>query len=215
VLGCPSVRLSTARIGGNLGYSWSNPTEWPIVHRSLWVAAVNIHEAVALSVLSSLVRPMIFVPAIALGWFARRWWQVVAAAILIALAWFAFMLLKGLPPGAKVAWAATPLMVVAPLAWCSVGFLLRRHSYARATPVGKLRFRRVIYVLLGFVLGGVIGGVAGFAIGSAYVTAAQVSSFEGLSGYVVVYAFAFPGAIIGMVAGVIMAWLVARRSVAT
>ena len=209
------MQLSRAPIGGNPGYSWSNPTEWPIVHRSLWVAAVNIPEAVALSVLSSLVRPTIFVPAIALGWFARRWWQVVAAAILIALVWFAFILLKGLPPGAKVAWAARPLMVVAPLAWCSAGFLLRRHWYARATPVGKVRFRRVIYVLLGFVLGSVIGGIAGFAIGSAYVTAAHVSSFEGLSVYVVVYAFAFPGAIIGIVAGVIMGWLLAWRSVAT
>jgi hypothetical protein len=173
--------------------------------------AVNIPEAVALAVLSSLMRPTIFVPAIALGWFARCWWQVVAAAILIALAWFAFILLKGLPPGAEVAWAARPLMVVAPLAWCSVGFLLRRHWYARATPVGKVRFRRVIYVLLGFVLGGVIGSVAGFAIGSAYVSAAHVSSFEALSGYVVVYAFAFPGAIIGMLAGVIVAWLLGRR----
>jgi len=196
-------------------YSWSNPTEWPIVRRSLWVAAVNVPEAVALAVLGSLLRPTIFVPAIALGWFARRWWQVVAAAILIALAWSAFILLKGLPPGAEFVWAATPLRVVAPLAWCSAGFLLRRHWYARETPVGKVRFRRVVYVLLGFVLGGVVGGVAGFAIGSAYVTAAHVSLFEGLSGYVVVYTFAFPGAIIGMVAGVIVAWLLGRRSVAT
>jgi hypothetical protein len=177
----------------------------------LWVAAVNIPEAVALSVLSSLVRPTIFVPAIALGWFARRWWQVVAAAILIALVWFAFILLKGLPPGARVGWAARPLMVIAPLAWCSVGFLLRHHWYAGETPARKVQFRRVIYVLLGVVLGSVVGGVAGFAIGSAYVAAAQVSSFEGLSGYVVVYAFAFPGAIIGMVAGVIVAWLLGRR----
>ncbi len=176
---------------------------------------MNVPEAVVLSVLSSLMRPTIFVPAIALGWFARRWWQVVAAAILIALAWFAIILLKGLPPGAKVGWAARPLMVVAPLAWCSAGFLLRRLWDARATPLGKIRFRRVIYVLLGFVLGGVVGVVGGFAIGSAYVTAAHVSSFEGLSGYVVVYAFAFPGAVIGMVAGVIVAWLLGRRSVAT
>jgi hypothetical protein len=176
---------------------------------------VNVPEAVALSVLSSLLKPVIFVPAIALGWFARRWWQVVAAAILIALTWFAFILLKGLPPGAKVAWAARPLMVVAPLTWCSTGFLLRRYWYARATPVGKVRFRRFIYVLLGFVLGSVVGAVSGFAIGSAYVTTAQVSSFEGLSGYVVVYAFAFPGAIIGMVAGIIVAWLLGRRSAAT
>ena len=147
---------------------------------------MNVPEAVALYVLSSLMRPVIFVPSIALGWFARRWWQVVAAAILIALAWFAFILLKGLPPGGKVGWAARPLMVVAPLAWCSAGFLLRRLWDARATPVGKVRFRRVIYVLLGFVLGGVVGVVGGFAIGSAHVTAAHVSSFEGLSGYVVV-----------------------------
>jgi hypothetical protein len=176
---------------------------------------VNVLEAVALSVLSSLVRPTIFVPAIALGWFARRWWQVVAAAILIALLWFAYILLEGLPPGATVAWETRPLMVVAPLAWCSAGFLLRRYWHARETPVGKVRFRRVVYVLLGSVLGVVVGGVAGFVIGSAYVTAAQVSSFEGLSGYVVVYAFAFPGALIGIVAGVIVAWLLGRRSAAT
>jgi hypothetical protein len=83
----------------------------------------------------------------------------------------------------------------------SVSKAIARAARLKARAAGP-RFRRVIYVLLGFVLGGVIGAVAGFAIGSAYVTAAQVSSLEGLSGYVVVYAFAFPGVIIGMVAGV-------------
>ena len=64
--------------------------------------------------------------------------------------------------------------------------------------------RKIGQVFLGSVIGAVAGGVAGLGIGTAYVELANVSSFEGASGYAVVF-WIFAGILCGAIAGVLVA----------
>lgn len=58
--------------------------------------------------------------------------------------------------------------------------------------------------LLGGVLGAALGGVAGVLLGLAFVELAQVSDFEGRSGYLVGFLFMPAGIVVGAVAGAIL-----------
>ena len=63
--------------------------------------------------------------------------------------------------------------------------------------------RKAGFGFLGLVLGAMAGGVAGLGIGTAYVELAGVSSFEGASGYAVVF-WILAGIVCGAIAGAII-----------
>ncbi|MCB1384187.1 MAG: hypothetical protein KDJ73_14915 [Notoacmeibacter sp.] len=63
--------------------------------------------------------------------------------------------------------------------------------------------RKAGFAILGLILGAVAGGIAGLGIGTAYVELAGVTSFEGASGYAVVF-WIFAGIVCGAIAGAVI-----------
>jgi hypothetical protein len=147
------------------------------------------------SILAGMINPVIIVPAIVIGAFARRWWQALLGAVAVAAVVFA------------IRSHHLPETVLAAAAWTSAAFL-----GARRWRAGPDTWQSVVGLAAGFILGGLFGGGAGLALGAWYVEAAQVSNFEGKSGYVVVYLFLFPGVIIGAASGAVLGWLLGRRA---
>ena len=70
--------------------------------------------------------------------------------------------------------------------------------------------RRVGFALLGMLLGAMAGAVAGFLGGLGYTKLADMSGFEGYSGFVVAF-WMLAGITIGMIFGLIVGYKLARR----
>ncbi|MNC85608.1 hypothetical protein D3C83_12170 [compost metagenome] len=98
-----------------------------------------------------------------------------------------------------------------PVAWCTAGFAAGSWYRRNATTGIDNGAIRAIGIIGGLLLGGAVGAVAGFGTGVAYVTIAEVSSFEGLAGYVAVFLFALPGLLIGAGVGAAIGAVVGRR----
>jgi hypothetical protein len=156
-------------------------------------------------VLFGLISPLTAVPAFLYGMVVRRWWLVPVGAVGLAAIFAALGFEEG-----EVVWLAAPVAVVPPLAWAAAGYYVGR--WRRARPGGvPATLARGASIVAGLVLGAVAGAVAGFAIGMAYVELAQVSSFEGLAGYVVVFLFALPGLVVGAILGAVIGGMIRRR----
>ncbi len=69
--------------------------------------------------------------------------------------------------------------------------------------------RRLAFAVLGLTLGSAGGGVAGLLAGLAYTEIAATSGFEGYSGFVVAF-WMLGGVVIGMIAGLVVAYRMAR-----
>ncbi|MCC7274788.1 MAG: hypothetical protein IT561_19115, partial [Alphaproteobacteria bacterium] len=91
---------------------------------------------------------------------------------------------------------------------------LRRWLRGRQQAAPGDPLARTVWSLLGLVLGACIGGIAGMGLGIAYVDLANVSSFEGLAGYTVMFLFVLPGILVGMIAGAVAGWRRSRRAAA-
>jgi hypothetical protein len=165
------------------------------------------------TVLLGLISPLVFIPAILVGWFARSWIWVVAGAVLIALVGLGFTLTE-LPAGAQMVWAAAPLGIVAPLVWAAAIFTLRRWMRQRSAAEPGHAGVRVVWLLVGLVLGAVAGGILGIALGTLYVEVTQASNFEGAAGYFI-FLFCMPvGVLLGAIIGTVIGWrLSGRRAV--
>ncbi len=68
--------------------------------------------------------------------------------------------------------------------------------------------RRLAFAVLGLTLGSAGGGVAGLLAGLAYTEIAATSGFEGYSGFVVAF-WMLGGVVIGMIAGLVVAYRMA------
>jgi hypothetical protein len=159
-------------------------------------------------VLMGLLSPIVALPALLVGWFARRTWQavlggVVVAVLLLALGDF----LSELPEGTINVWETLPLYLVAPVAWALAGFHLRRWRRARGQHSGGPElWEKVLGALLGGVAGNMLGELGGYGLGLLYVEWAKVSGFEGHAGYVLMFGFALPGLMLGTLAGLVLGW---------
>ena len=170
---------------------------------------VEFTKAILGSIGYGLISPGIFIPALVVGWFVHRWWQVAVGSIAIAVISLVWELTVELPEGAEIIWPITPIGLIPPFVWGAVAFSVRnwyrRRAAADRPGVAVSLFRMAIGVLLG----GLGGGVVGSLIGMVYVAFAQVSSFEGESGFVVA-AFMLLGVIIGIVASGLAGFLYRR-----
>jgi hypothetical protein len=93
--------------------------------------------------ISGLASPAIFVPSFVIGWFVRRWWQVLIGAVLVAVVSDAEVMLIEMPD-AKPDWSTESLGFIAPLCWCAavlqcVPGLVARYSGARRKRCGPCR----------------------------------------------------------------------------
>ncbi len=158
-------------------------------------------------VLQGLVSPMVALPSVLLGLFARRPWQAVLGGVVVAVVLFALSFRKDLPEGASIVWAAVPLGLVAPVAWALVGFKLASWRRARGKESGgPALWESVLGALLGGVAGALVGVMIGYGLGALFVELANVSEFEGHAAYVVVFGFAMPGLVLGTLVGLVLGW---------
>lgn len=65
-------------------------------------------------------------------------------------------------------------------------------------------------ILLGFIIGGPLGAVLGVISAAVYASATKMSTFEGASGYFVVFFGGPVGAIVGCILGVLIALKIRR-----
>jgi hypothetical protein len=188
---------------------------WPCASRSFSLAAImELTTAVLGSIGYGLISPSIFIPALAVGWFVQRWWHVAVGSVVIAVISLVWWLTEEMPEGAQMIWPATPVGLIPPFVWCAAGFLAR-NWYRRHAVVSRQGFAiSLIRIAIGILVGGIGGGVLGGIIGMAYVALERVSSFEGLSGYVVA-SFMLIGITIGIVGGGLVGFLRGRVELRT
>ncbi|MGE0718923.1 MAG: hypothetical protein AB7P02_25985 [Alphaproteobacteria bacterium] len=176
---------------------------------------MDLVSAVLLSIAAGAASPAVFVPAIVVGWIARSARMATLGAVAIAAVLIGMAAMEPLPEGARRVWWLMPLGVVAPLAWTLAVFALRRWLGRRTAARPGDPLARGVWSILGLIAGGLVGGVIGLLLGMAYVELAEVSSFEGLAGYTVMFLFVLPGILIGMIAGAILGWRLPRARVAS
>lgn len=159
-------------------------------------------------ILHQLISPYLFVPAIAVGWFARTRGQIVAGAAAIAIASLALSFLQRMPEGAQRAYALMPLVIISPLAWGFAIAALKKRLRANEPQTGGEGgvARKVVRAIIGIVIGAPVGGALGALIGSLAADYFEISNFEGGAGYYVLFLYVFPGIVIGAIAGAIILW---------
>lgn len=170
---------------------------------------VELTKAILGSIGYGLISPGIFIPALLVGWLVHRWWQVAVGSIVIAFISLLWGLTVALPEGAEIIWPTTPIGLIPPFVWGAAGFSAH-NWYRRRAAAGRPGFAVSLFrIAVGVLVGGLGGGVVGTLIGMVYVAFAQVSSFEGESGFVVA-AFILIGVAIGIVAGGLAGFLHGR-----
>ena len=175
---------------------------------------MELAKAILGSIGYGLISPSIFIPGLAVGWFVRRWWHVAVGSLIIAVISLVWLVTEELPEGAQIIWPVAPVGLIPPFVWCAAGFLARSW-YQRHTVASQQGFAMsFIRIAIGILVGGVGGGVLGSLIGMAYVALEQVSSFEGLSGYVVA-SFMLIGIVIGILGGGLAGFLRGRVALHT
>jgi hypothetical protein len=165
---------------------------------------------------SGLASPVIFVPGLVIGWFARRWWLVLVGGVLIAVVSQAEIMLIELP-GAKPDWAREPIAVVAPLAWCAAGFLLGAWS-RRARRLRPGASIKAWPIVTGMMLGAVLVGLLAIGMGVFYLREGQLAYHTlhfgrevGSRDYETVFLqYLIPGVLLGQLAGGLIGRLIGR-----
>ena len=164
---------------------------------------------------SGLASPFIFLPSFIIGWFARRWWQVLLGGIAVEILSEAETMLIEMPD-AQPDWTMEPLAFVAPLFWCATGFLRRRWR----THISGSRAARPIRawpIVAGMVIGAVIVGALAFGVGQLYLRTDQLDfhTFEfardGTADYeTIFFQYLFPGVLAGQLAGGLIGRMLGR-----
>ena len=176
---------------------------------------MTLWQAVVWSVLAGFTAPSVFVPALVVGWLApsARVAALGGAAIFAALFLYS-QVLVGLPEGAQVIWWAAPLGLLPALAWAWGSYHVFRRLRGLAGEDSTHPALRAVDALVGAIIGAIIGGAAALGLGSLDVEWAEVSTFEGAAGYLVVLGFGLPGVALGLLVGAVLGWRRRRRRAA-
>ena len=159
-------------------------------------------------ILHQLISPFLFVPAIAVGWFARSRVQIIVGAVAVAVLSIALSFMRGLPAGASLVYGLMPLTFISPLVWAFATAALKRKlqgDAAAATPAGDIA-RKAIRAVIGVVIGAPAGGALGALVGSLAADYFRISNFEGGAGYYVMFLYVLPGILIGAIVGAVVLW---------
>jgi len=170
---------------------------------------------IILQLISGLASPFIFVPSFAIGWFARRWWQVLLGGIAVEVLSEAEVMLIEMPD-AQPDWTLEPLAFVAPLFWCAAGFLMRRWR-AHISRSRAARPIRAWPIVAGMVIGAPLVGALSFGVGLLYLRTDQLDfhTFEfardGTADYeTIFFQYLFPGVLTGQLLGGLIGRLLGR-----
>ena len=158
--------------------------------------------------ISGLASPAIFVPSFVIGWFVRRWWQVLIGAVLVAVVSDAEVMLIEMPD-AKPDWSTEPLAFIAPLCWCAAGFAMRAWS-RRETQRRSAQATRALPVVAGMMLGAVVTAAAALGVGLFYLHTDQLefhafglgrTTDTSAPHEAIFFQYLFPGLLLGQLAG--------------
>lgn len=159
-------------------------------------------------ILHQLISPFLFVPAIAVGWFARTRMQVTVGAVAVGVVSIALSFLGRMPEGASIVYVLMPLTFVSPLVWAFATAALKKkllRDDPAATPASDV-MRKAMRAVIGVVIGAPLGGALGALVGSLAADYFRISSFEGGAGYYVMFFFVLPGILIGAIVGAVVLW---------
>ncbi|MBM3522178.1 MAG: hypothetical protein FJX57_04410 [Alphaproteobacteria bacterium] len=163
--------------------------------------------------LYDLVSPFTFVPAAAIGWFARTRGQRWAGVAALTVVKVVFIITRHFTPGAFDAVLVIVTQAIAPTVWV-FGVAALRARFAGGGSPGEARPSggRWLFGLLGAVFGAPAGGALGALVGSIAADVLKISAFEGGAGYFVAFFFVIPGILIGLVVGPILAMRFGSKS---
>ena len=164
---------------------------------------------------SGLASPVIFLPSLVIGWFARRWWQIVLGAVAVGVLSEAEVILIELP-GARLDWSQEPVVLVAPLAWCGAGHLA--HVWQRRAGGRRHGGRmRAWPVVVGMALGALVVGALALGVGLLYLQAGELEFHTMQAGQAaeadyetIFFQYLFPGLLLGQLAGGLIGRVLAR-----
>lgn len=159
--------------------------------------------------ISGLASPVIFGPSFAIGWFARRWWQVLIGGVLVAVISDAEVMFIEMPD-ATPDWSMTSSLVfVPPLLWCAAGFAMRIW-HRRETERRSSQALRASPVIAGMLLGAVAVGLSALGVGLLYLHTDQLDfhafglerAADPSAPYeAIFFQYLFPGLLLGQLAG--------------
>jgi hypothetical protein len=168
-------------------------------------SAVSVMSVLVLQLISGLASPFIFIPSLVIGWFARRGWQVLVGAVIVTTLSEAELMLIELPD-ATLDWGHEPLVVVAPLAWCASGFLLR--AWQRRASRLRQGSIRALPVVAGMTAGAIIVAALALGVGLLYLREGaleyhtmQFGPARGADYDTIFFQYVFPGLLLGQMAG--------------
>ena len=147
-------------------------------------------------------------PSFVIGWFVRRWWQVLIGAVLVAVVSDAEVMLIELPD-AKPDWSTEPLAFIAPLCWCAAGFAMRAWSQ-RERQRRSPQATRALPVVAGMMLGAVVIAAAALGVGLLYLHTDQLefhafglgrTTDTSAPHEAIFFQYLFPGLLLGQIAG--------------
>lgn len=128
-------------------------------------------DAVVDSIRLGLADPLTIIVALLAGALAGSWPRALAAGAVATLLLLGVDVATGLVDPRHIAWPLLPANFVAPLAWASLGFLVKRwHDDGEAAGVRLAR---------GLAVGTDVGAVGGLAVGLASCNLAAVRTAEG------------------------------------
>lgn len=156
--------------------------------------------------LYQLTSPFLFVPAIAVGWFARTRVQIILGAVAVGCVSIALSFLQPMPEGSSLVYGLMPLTFISPLVWAFATAALKRRLQREdpaAAPAANLA-RKAIRAVIGVVIGAPVGGALGALVGSLAADHFRISNFEGGAGYYVMFLYVLPGILIGAIVGAVV-----------
>lgn len=158
------------------------------------------------TILWDCVSPLIFLPAIALGWWVRSVRMLVLGAVVIAATSTAMSLLTPLPPNAERIFWVEPLRGIAPLLIALLARRLRRYTSAREDGGPRGVGARMLLAAIGGVVGAAGGAILFILLGLAVIALGDLHDREGGEDYVLAYIVGPLGFLMGLLIGAIVAW---------
>jgi hypothetical protein len=167
---------------------------------------MDLADALLMGIVWSFLNPLVFVPAIVVGWLARDVRLVIVGALAMAAISIGMSLSQPLPPGARIVYAGLATQLIAPLAIALATFKFERWLHESAGPASPQAGRRIARTILGAMLGGITGALAFGTIGLLALQFSGVGNDDYVEGATMMILGSLVGLLIGLVVGAVLGW---------
>ena len=177
---------------------------------------MEIFEAIIQGILLDVVNPLVFLPALAIGWWAPRAQMVLIGAVVLTIVQIGLSLMQPLPEGSELVWWLMPTALVAPLVLAWGAFRVR--AWLRASDAAGTGGRggpRLLRMATGIMLGGALGAGLVVGVGLLVIELGDLHDREGGEAYLLFFGVAPIGLLVGMIIGGVIGWKRAGRKART